>query len=255
MVVTLILIAIGILLFLIITYNIIQQYKQKQEAANKMMIAKQKAIIEETEELLLNASRLPFSKPLLTLLHKRVLTALHAIKEINNEYSGLHQRIRNVSAQMEEIDANYQTMTQVAFRSPDTDKEAIQILKVLKKIRAVVRSEHSKGKIPTPTYVNEDRILELLQLKVNVENAIKRAKEAQAHRQYGTARQILNKGISAIGAVTDKDEFLIARLEEMKRMNAQMSEEIKQAGESKTQEQAKKDVDELDVLFAPKKKW
>jgi len=255
MVVTLILIAIGVLLFLIISYNIVQQYKQKQEAASKMTIAKQKAIIDETEEIMLNASRVPFSKALLTLLYKRMITALQAIKSVDNNYSGLNQRLRNVTAQMEQVDSNYQAMTQVAFRSPDSDKEAIQILKVLKKIRAVVRSEHSKGKIATNIYVNEDRVLELMQLKVNVENALKRAKEAFAHRQYGTARQILNKGITAISSVTDKDETLILKLEEMKQMNIQMAEEIKSAGDTQTQKQAEDEIDELDVLFAPKKKW
>ncbi len=57
MVLTLILLSIGALLFLVITYNIVQQYKQKQETDRRILMTKQKLIIDESDELLLNASR------------------------------------------------------------------------------------------------------------------------------------------------------------------------------------------------------
>ena len=53
MVLTLILLSIGALLFLVITYNIVQQYKQKQETDRRILMSRQKLIIDESDELLL----------------------------------------------------------------------------------------------------------------------------------------------------------------------------------------------------------
>ncbi|MBP8040185.1 MAG: DNA repair protein, partial [Aeromonadaceae bacterium] len=76
MVLTLILLSIGALLFLVITYNIVQQYKQKQETDRRILMSRQKLIIDESDELLLNASRLPYTKNLVLLLQNRILDAL-----------------------------------------------------------------------------------------------------------------------------------------------------------------------------------
>ncbi len=46
MVLTLILLSIGALLFLVITYNIVQQYKQKQETDRRILMSRQKLIID-----------------------------------------------------------------------------------------------------------------------------------------------------------------------------------------------------------------
>ena len=50
MILTLILLSIGALLFLVIAYNVVQQYKQKAEADKRQAIARHKAVAGETEE-------------------------------------------------------------------------------------------------------------------------------------------------------------------------------------------------------------
>ena len=55
---------VGLLLIVTIGYNVVQQYKQKIEAEHRMAISKQRAVISEVDELLLNATRMPFSKSL-----------------------------------------------------------------------------------------------------------------------------------------------------------------------------------------------
>ena len=52
MILTLILLSIGALLFLVIAYNVVQQYKQKAEADKRQAIARHKAVADETEEAL-----------------------------------------------------------------------------------------------------------------------------------------------------------------------------------------------------------
>lgn len=254
MIFTLVLIAIGAVLFLVIGYNVLLQYRQKQEADKRANIAKHKAIISETEDLLLNSVRLPYSKELVSLLHRRTLYALHSIKEIDPSVSGLDNRIRACEAQITQLEQRDYSM-EGNFRPPDTDKEAIQMLQVIKKLRSVVRSEQAKGKVDTQAFIVEDRRLELMQLKVNIENAIKRAMEAQALRQWGTARQLLNKGIQVVSNITDPDAYLEQKLGEMRQMNQEMSDKLKQVQKEHVEEQREKEQDDIDVLFQPKKKW
>ena len=85
MILTLVLLSIGALLFLVITYNIVQQYKQKQESDRRYTMSKQKQLIDESDELLLNANRLPYTKTLVLLLQNRILDALKAILQSNPE--------------------------------------------------------------------------------------------------------------------------------------------------------------------------
>ena len=78
MVLTLVLLTIGVLIFFTIAYNIFQQYKQKQEIDRRGIIARQKVIIEETEDILLNVNRLPLNKIVILLLQNRILDAMKA---------------------------------------------------------------------------------------------------------------------------------------------------------------------------------
>lgn len=80
MVLTLVLLIIGALLFLLIAYNIFQQHKQQQEIDRRAVVARQKIIIEEAEDILLNVNRLSYSKTLVMLLQNRLLDALRTIK-------------------------------------------------------------------------------------------------------------------------------------------------------------------------------
>ncbi|WP_432453251.1 MULTISPECIES: DNA repair protein [unclassified Agarivorans] len=255
MVFTLILLGVGTLLFLVIGYNMVQQFKQKQETERRLAIAKQKAIINETEELLLHSSILPYSKELVETLHSRILQALNHIRTTDPTVKGLNNRIRATKGQLSQIKGSGGEVSDSAFRAPDTDKDALQMLQIVKKIRAVVRSEHAKGRLNTQVFVLEDRRLELMQLKINIENALKRAIEAQALRQWGSARQLLNKSISALSNISDRDAYLEQKLTDMKRMNSEMSEKLKSASQQQVQDLAEKETDELDVLFQPKKKW
>jgi hypothetical protein len=254
MIFTLVLIAIGAVLFLIIGYNVLLQYRQKQEADRKAGIAKHKAIISETEDLLLNSVRLPYSKQLVALLQRRTLYALRSIKQVDPTVTGLNNRIRSCEGQIAQLEQR-EYSSEGNFRPPDSDKEALQMLQVIKKLRAVVRSEQAKGKLDTQTFILEDRRLELMQLKVNIENAMKRAVEAQALRQWGTARQMLNRGISVVSSIDDRDAYLEQKLNEMRQMNVEMSDKLKKVQSKQVQDQEHKDKSDIDELFAPKKKW
>ena len=81
MILTLILLSIGALLFLVIAYNVVQQYKQKAESDKRQAIARHKAVADETEEVLLNVNLVPFSKNMVLLGLVETQHAKHAEAE------------------------------------------------------------------------------------------------------------------------------------------------------------------------------
>nr|WP_321242801.1 DNA repair protein [uncultured Tolumonas sp.] len=253
MVLTLVLLAIGALLFLTIAYNIFQQHKQQQEIDRRAIVARQKVIIEEAEDILLNVNRLSYSKTLVMLLQNRLLDALRTIQNVTPNVSAINQRIEDVRNQIKYVNEHYKGEDS-HFRSPDSDRQAIQMLQTTKKLRAIVRMEHNKGKIDPQSFSVEDRRLELMLLKINIANLLQKAMDARVQRQIGTAKQLLTKGISALGVIHDKDAYLIASEEEMKSTLRDINDQLERESQ-KEREEIQEKQDDLDVLFQPKKKW
>ncbi|ATL92873.1 DNA repair protein [Aeromonas sobria] len=254
MILTLVLLSIGALLFLVIAYNVVQQYKQKAEADKRHAVARHKTVADETEEVLLNVNLVPFSKNMVLLLQHRILDAYRAIAQVmpNNQ---IKQRIADVQTQIKNVQENYSPHDEGHFKTPESDRQAIQMLQLVKKMRAVLRVEHNKGKIDPQGFAQEERRLELMQLKINISNLIKRAMDAQIQGQFGTCRQLYTKGLAAISNVGDKDPYLVAREEDMRQGLKALDEQQQQNSAQDLQNIKDKETDELDVLFQPKKKW
>jgi len=249
---------IGLLLFILIGYNIIQQYKQKIEAERRIAIAKQRAVIVEVEELLLNATRMPFSKSLLLILQNRIRNALLTMLKSTPNSSPIRDHFTNTEAQIQQIKTNYTPPDESVFRTPESDKEALALLQVTKKIRAVLRSEHAKGKINTEVFVAEDHRLEIMQLKINLENSMKRIIDAKLNKQFGSANQMINKLLKVLSSITDKDSYLDQKQRQLIESQAEIKSHLVKTNDEelriiKEKEQEKKN--DLDELFADKKKW
>lgn len=254
----LILSLIGLLLFILIGYNIIQQYKQKIEAERRIAISKQRAVISEVDELLLNATRMPFSKSLLLILQHRIRNALLIMLKSSPTSTQIREHLKNTDAQIQQVRNNYTPPDESIFRAPENDKEALALLQVTKKIRAVLRSEHAKGKISTEIFVAEDHRLEIMQLKINLENSIKRILDAQNSKQFGSANQMINKLIKILTNITDKDSYLDRKQEQLMAIKTEIKSYLvkhsdKELQAIKVREEQKKN--DLDVIFQDKKKW
>ena len=254
---TFIVIAIAVLLFLVIGYNIVLQYKRKAITEKRQAIIKHRKIIEESEELLLNSTSLPYSKVLTMVLHKRMYDSLLAILQLDSSLQQVRQRLSNVKSQMEQIKANQSQTESTHFRSPANDREAIVLLQQVKKVRNVLRAEHAKSKLNTQAFILEDRKLELMQLNVNIDNLLKRAFEARAGRQFGSAKQMLRKGIDTLNTISDKSDFLTNKYNNMVTLLGEINEQLSQASSEDLKERQEKEDEknELDLLFQPKQKW
>ena len=249
---------VGLLFFIVIGYNIVQQYKQKIAAEQRIAISKQRAVIAEVDELLLSATRMPFSKSLLLILQNRIRNALLIMRKSSPTNGAIRDHLKNTDTQIQQVKANYTPPDESVFRTPENDKEALALLQVTKKIRAVLRSEHAKGKISTEIFVAEDRRLEMMQLKINIENGIKRIVEAKNTNQFGSANQMINKLLKVLSGIPDKDSYLDKKQTQLKHIKNEIKSFLVQNSDDeleaiKAKEEEKQN--DLDVLFQDKKKW
>jgi hypothetical protein len=234
-----------------IAINTLQQQKEKQETDRKRSIAKQKAIIQETEDLLMNANALPMSPSLTTLLQKRNHGALLALKELMPSSVDVKLRLEK----MQETMANpgeAQPSTPETFSLPDNEQLLIAILQGVKKLRAVLRAEQSKGSISPEVFQHEDMRLELVQLKISVESMMRRGEAARNNNMIGSARQYYEKALKTLSNQPHSNDYVSGKIEEINDVLASITETLKTADENARRKQSE---DDLDVLFQPKKKW
>lgn len=254
MILTLILIAIGALLLLVIIYNILQQYRHQQAAEKRTLMLRHKNIINETDELLLNAGQLPFSKSLVLMLYQRILSSLQIMQQQDPKNAQIQTRIANIKQQIAASSEQSQNSAN-NLTPPESDRHAIQLLQLVKRLRTVLRIEHNKGKVNNQVLVNEDRRLELMRLKINLMNLIKRTTQALSNNDLHLAQQFLTKGIAVVDKVTDKDEQLTNIADKLQQKLEEISSSKQQIEQEQQARAEEKEKSELDVLFEPKRKW
>ena len=245
---------IAILLVLVLGYNIMLQYKVKAETAKKQESSRYLQIIDATEELIGHAHHLPYSKELLLCLNNRILDAVQNMYDLDPKNKQLAHRVENVKSQIHQLEQNHKGGESTAFKVPSNDKQAIVMLKLVKRLRDTIRSEHNKGRFETQSYVAENARLETIQIRINIENVVKRANDSIVRGQPGTAIQLLRKGLDALSTKNDNysnqaREKLQAMYDELEnnRQNRN-AEELHQIEEKERQ-------DDMDALFGEKKKW
>ncbi len=245
-----------ILLVLILGYNIMLQYKVKIEATKRQESARYVSLIDGTEDLIGHAHNIPFSKELLLCLNNRILDALQNMQQLDPKNKQIAQRIENLKQQIIQLEDSEQVGESTTFKMPSSDKQAIAMLKLVKRLRETIRNEHNKGRLDTQTYVTENARLETIQIRINIENVIKRAKDSISRGQPGTALQLLRKGIDALSTKNDAYSVQAKKtLEEMlgdldKRRQDKNNEEMQQIVDAD-----KERNDDMNALFGEKKKW
>lgn len=245
---------VAILFVLVIGYNIMLQYRMKVETNKRQESTRHLAVIDATEDLIGNAHHLPYSRDLLVCLNQRILDALQAMFELDPKNKQLKSRITNMQTQIDQLKANYEGGDANSFKVPSSDKQAIIMLKLVKRLRETIRSEHNKGRFDTQGYVAENARLEQIQIRINIENVIKRANDSVLRGQAGTAKQLLKKGIDALASKNDSYSS------QAKEKLQGMLDDLDQKRQSKDaqdmmQREEKERNNDMDALFGEKKKW
>ncbi|KII79717.1 hypothetical protein [Vibrio renipiscarius] len=245
---------VAILLVLVVGYNIILQYNAKIATAKKQESARYIAIIDTTEELIGHAHHLPFSKELLLCLNHRILDAVQNMCELDPKNKQLEQRVQHVKQQIDNVQANFQSGESTTFKVPSTDKQAIVMLKLVKRLRDTVRNEHNKGRFGTEAYVIENARLESIQVRINIENVVKRSNDAINRDQPGTAIQLLRKGLDVLA--TKNDPYSVQAREKLQAMHDEIIKRRQSQNATEMQQMADREREEdMDILFGEKKKW
>ena len=252
---TIVIILIVTLIVLAIMINAIQQHKEKVEAERRTEIAKQKSIVDETENVLMASSQIPVSPNLTLIMHKRILNALKIILELNPSAADIKQRVSSANERVSSIDSNPTAEVDENITLPDNDKQIILCIQSLKKLRALLRSEHSKGKVDTQSFMAEDKRLDRMQLRVNVDTLYRRADAAIKSQMMGSARQYLEKAITALTNFPVQDEYTKSKKAHLEQLLNQIQENLRSTNAEDTARRLEEEKDDLDVLFAPKKKW
>lgn len=255
MIFPIIIILIVSLVLVAIVVNALQQHREKQEAEKRTEIAKQKSIIDETENVLMAVDSIPVSQTLILVLNTRVLNAIKIIYELNPTIPDAKQRIRNTEDRIKQIDVSRPSPSHDQFTLPENDKLVIQYIQAIKKFRVLLRSEHNKGKLEKQRFLIEDRALASLQVKVNVETLAKRGNAALQSNMLGSARQYYEKAIAALDTQNQPDEYNLQRREELAEQLKVIQNNLRNVNAQDRAKKQEEERDELDELFAPKKKW
>ncbi|MBY5993855.1 hypothetical protein [Ferrimonas balearica] len=251
---TLVMLLLGALLLLVIGINLIQQHKEQVESLKRQEMAKQRAIIEESEQILSMAAVLPFTYILLTTLNQRILDALAAALQLDPKNADLARRQADIQAQLSNLAKQTDQPSSLdSFMVPSNEKQILAMVQTLKRLKAVVRNEHSKSRLPHERYVEENHRIDQLQMRINSTVLYERARTAMQLDQLGSAKQLLSKLVATLNSQASadhlfRDTMLAKANEQLEAIDSQQKSNLHQVSE-------KPQKDDLDQLFQPKKKW
>lgn len=245
------------LIVVVVIVNAIQQHKEKQEQERRAKAAKQKAVVVETEELISNLSHLPPNPNVVVILNRRSLSATKKMSEIIPESKSIKNRVDEMEARLSASEDLSSTGSgqEEKFVLPDNDQQLVVVLQTIKKLRIVLKSEQSKGSLDGQTFSHEDKKLDGMQLKINVESLFKRGMQAFNKEMLGSARQYFEKALITLRESPHQSEYVTKRREEIENQLEEITSSLKNANAQDAEKKAKAEEDDLDLLFQPKKKW
>jgi hypothetical protein len=245
------------LIIIVVVVTSIQQHKEKLEAEKRVKVSKQKAIIDESEELTVNLANLPNNPNIVKILNRRSLNAATTMQELMPEVKGIKKRVQELTSRLKASEdlADSQVSGEDNFTLPDNEQQLVSILQCIKKLRVVLKSEQSKGALDAQSFTAEDERLATMQLKINIESLVKRGTQAYNKDMLGSARQYLEKALQSLASSTVKNEYVSTRQAEIEKQLEEITSALKHTNAKDAEKKAKSEENELDLLFQPKKKW
>lgn len=255
MVFTIIIVLIVALVLVGIVVNAIQQHKNKADAERRAEISKQKNIVDGTETALMAAESIPISQRLLFIMQRRVLQGLKTLQQLQENNASTKESIKNLEDSIKSIDINKPAPEEDGFQLPQGDKQVIQFIRGVKTLRALLRAEFKKGRIESRVFLAEDKLLEGLQLRANVDTLVRRGDVAIKNNQMGSARQCLEKAIGALSVQPNPTTYMTKKQAELEDKLKNIESSLKNANSADVAKKEASEKNELDELFAQKKKW
>ena len=254
MLLTLIITLVVALIVIAIIVNAIQQHKERLASLKRAEFSKFRAMLEDTEELIVNSANVPLSPAISQMLLKRIAFTLKAMVELEPGARDIKQRLQETEKRLTETASDNSGFTD-SVTLPDNDQALIGMIKGIKKLRTVLRAEHARGNVDTQMVIQEDRRLEVLQLRINVESQIKRGNQARSNNMLGSARQYFEKALTALSNTPHQDDYALTRKSEVIQALQDIATQLKEGNMRDRERKEEKENKDLDELFAPKRKW
>jgi hypothetical protein len=243
------------LIVMAIIVNAVQQHRNKVESEKRVEVAKQKNVVDETEEILLATEHITVSQQLKFIFQQRIVNALKIIVQVNPGVMDINSRIESAGNKLKELSANQEPISADSFSLPNSDKQVVAYIKCVKKMRGLLRSEYTKGRVDSSAFMVEDKYLERLQLRANVETLMRRGESSMQAQQLGSARQCIEKAITALDSQSQPDDYIIQRKQELELKLKQIQDSLRSANTEDVRKRKESERNELDELFSEKKKW
>lgn len=244
------------LLIITIIVNAIQQHKERMKSLKRAEFGKLRHILDDAETMLSNVTNIPMSAAVVEMLLKRIVFTLRAMAELEPRSKDIKQRLNEAENRLKSNTEMKNVPTQENILLPDQDQELIQMIKAIKQLRLVLRAEHARGNIATEAVIQEDKKLEMIQIRINVESHIKRGTLAKNNKMLSSARQYYEKALAALNKAPQQSDYVSTRKSEMIEWLKEISEQLKAGSQREwTEKLSKEENKDLDELFAPKRKW
>ena len=255
MLLTLIITLVVALVVIAIIVNAIQQHRERLASLKRAEYSKLRTVLEDTEELLVNAANVPMSAALSQMLLKRIAFTLRAMVELEPGARDIKQRLKETESRLSDSSAAASDGANETVTLPDNDPQLIAMIKGIKRLRTVLRSEHARGNVDTQVVIQEDKRLEVLQLRINVESQVKRGNQARTNNMLGSARQYFEKALTELGNTPHRDDYTTTRKSEVMQALEDIALQLKEGNVRDREKKEEKENKDLDELFAPKRKW
>ncbi len=254
MLLTLIITLVIALVVIAVIVNAIQQHKERLAALKRAEFSKLRTILEDTEELIVNSANVPMSPATGKMLLKRIAYTLRAMVELEPGAKDIKQRLQETEKRLNDS-SEAEALPSETVTLPDNDQQLIGMIKGIKKLRTVLRAEHARGNVDTQIVIQEDKRLEVLQLRINVESQIKRGNQARSNNMLGSARQYFEKALTSLSSSPHQDDYVMTRKSEVIQALEDVATQLKEGNVRDREKKEEKENKDLDELFAPKRKW
>lgn len=246
---------VGFLVLMVIVMTVMQQQSKRVESEKRTEVSRLTLTIDETEDLLSRITNIPVTKALMIIMHNRILETQKSILAINSDRA-IAAQVNDRQQLIESIGNSFRSQGLDTFRLPNDDREVLQMVQLIKKLKGLINNEHKRGRINPDVFGNEIKRADLMQIRININSIIGRARAAIEAKQSGSARTYLDKAIKTLRAINSEgDGFVNAKLEEAEGMLAKLDQVKIDRDERAKREQDEKTSTDLDILFQPKKKW
>lgn len=247
--------AIIFLLAIILSMNAYQKHTEEKLERIKKIITANKRIIMDSESLLAGTDSENMSNKLKIAILNRIAYSLSNIISVSKERT-FQSKLEETKLSISHLEVSHENFASFAnMVIPNDQSASVAKIKVIKELRILINSEYRANRLDHFSYTKENLDLYIAQIKISFETYYNYAIKAKLKNKIGTARQLFEKCVKLLESTTHKHEYIDKSLATVKSEIKEISDALKETNKEHVEKEKSKENGDLDILFAPKKKW